>query len=158
MIHRATVGTGKTSDNALNNQIVGNLNFNDMIQTAPFFKKKLVQSLGLRQRSRETVQNKPFFAVIFVQTFRNQRNDHFIRDKIPFVDQSFCLQPQRSPRTTCVAQHLARRQVRNFQTVTQQPSLRPLAASGRSHQDQMFAVTDHFRRPLSFAFFNSPSY
>ena len=121
------------TDNALNDDIVGNLDFNHMIQTAPFFEQQFIQSFRLRQSSGKTVQNKAVFAIGFVQPLGNNGNNHPVGNKVTFVDQRLGLQSYGGSRPPRISQHLARRQMGDLQSVTQQPRLCSFTAPRRSH-------------------------
>jgi hypothetical protein len=125
------------------------------IEVGAAFLEHLLDSVGLGQRARISVENETVGAVGLIDAFGDDGIDDVVRDELAGVHHRLGLEPDRAPRGDRGAQHVPRRELRYAVFVYESLCLRPLARSRRPKQYQPHRA---LFPPRSFDFLISPSY
>ena len=105
MVGRAALFADTASGHSRDDLLVGHFDIDDPID----HNAGSVQSLGLRNGSRETVEDKTVFAVFLCQTILDDTDDDLIRDKLAGVHKGFRLEAHFRAAFQRLSQNIARR-------------------------------------------------
>jgi hypothetical protein len=96
--------------------------------------------LGLRDRARKAVEEKPAGAIGGEDALLHQPGDDVVGDEVAAVHHRLGREPERRAGLDGAAQHVARRDLRNAVLLRDEARLRALAGTRTTQQDQAHAV------------------
>ena len=91
---------------ARSTRVSGDVDLDDRIELDPFALEHGIEGLGLRDRTREPVEQEPWGGIGFFQPFIHQPNDHRVGNERTAGHVLLRLQTERSPRFLCLAEHV----------------------------------------------------